>query len=389
MSRRKPAPRHVAVAWALLLGGSAQAEGTSALSLHWDAPASCPDARSVEREVARRLGDSSPANTVLIARARVREMPPGKWLLELDTEQNGVRGARTIEGNSCEGIAATVATILALAIDPDRAKAQPPPGVTPRPSPTEPQPPSLSPAFPQPSPQPSQPQSQQSQQSQQSSQPSPPQSVERLPASPEPSPAEPSASAAAAFSPAQPWRLSASAQAEGGLLFGVLGTARPTVGLGMGLGLGVGSGATPPRNRVSVSLVGSYGFEQTVEVAEQVEVALQLAAVRLNGCYSMLAAGPFSAAPCVGVSASHAWGTGSAKSAATFQPKNNSISWIAAEAGVLLSVRVAGPRLRAWLDGAAVVPLRRPTVYVEGASPGRQLSALQGRVCAGLAIDVW
>jgi hypothetical protein len=97
----------------------------SSLTLHWSAPAGCPEARAVEREVARLLGDTPSASGARVeARAQVVERGPSDWVLTLRTVQAGDRGERVLEGRSCLEVSHAGAFILAFTIDPDAASRQ-------------------------------------------------------------------------------------------------------------------------------------------------------------------------------------------------------------------------------------------------------------------------
>lgn len=109
----------VVIATVLVGGGvRAWADGPAALDLVWEAPADCPDAASVEREVRRLLGPAPPpSGDPAKAAAAVSPLEHG-WRVVLLTEVHGVHGQRTLEARSCEGLAHATALVLALTIDP-------------------------------------------------------------------------------------------------------------------------------------------------------------------------------------------------------------------------------------------------------------------------------
>jgi hypothetical protein len=97
----------------------AEAPSSSPVRLAWTAPPGCPSEEAVLREMQRILGGPTPR--VATAKADVEELAPRRWSEHLSTDVDGVMGDRTLEADSCDGLAAATALILAWTIDPQRA----------------------------------------------------------------------------------------------------------------------------------------------------------------------------------------------------------------------------------------------------------------------------
>jgi hypothetical protein len=89
------------------------------LKLTWNAPAECSSDEAVQREIQRILG--GPPSRAANARAEVEQLGPQRWRERLTTEVDSVTGERDLEADSCDGLVAATALILAWSIDPQRA----------------------------------------------------------------------------------------------------------------------------------------------------------------------------------------------------------------------------------------------------------------------------
>jgi len=110
----------------LALAGLAVADGGAApVSLTWDAPPACSDAKTIEAEVQRLLGVStvSPEKHV-VARAKVVSAGRGALRVQLTTDRGAAHGVRTVDAASCRAAAESTALILALTIDPAQVAAR-------------------------------------------------------------------------------------------------------------------------------------------------------------------------------------------------------------------------------------------------------------------------
>lgn len=114
--------RLTGLAWGLvclLAAGAARAD--EPVLLTWNAPAGCPSGAAVRGQVERILGGAT--NHRVVARADVTEAAPADWSVHLVTDVDGARGERTLDANSCASLANATALIVALAVDPSRARA--------------------------------------------------------------------------------------------------------------------------------------------------------------------------------------------------------------------------------------------------------------------------
>ncbi|MDB5216346.1 MAG: putative secreted protein [Myxococcaceae bacterium] len=92
-----------------------------AADLEWVAPSGCSSRESVLDAVTRALGSSSTADVGAIRARAVVESSGRGWRVQLST----ANGERTLAADTCEQLAEAVALILALAVEPARATAQP------------------------------------------------------------------------------------------------------------------------------------------------------------------------------------------------------------------------------------------------------------------------
>ena len=97
----------------------------SALTLGWDAPASCPTREAAIAEVQELLGAIPPSDRHVDVRVTLRAAPGGRWIAELETQTRQGAGRRRIEGASCESVTQASALAIALTIDPNALSRQP------------------------------------------------------------------------------------------------------------------------------------------------------------------------------------------------------------------------------------------------------------------------
>ncbi|MBL8973159.1 MAG: hypothetical protein JNK56_21415, partial [Myxococcales bacterium] len=126
----------------LLLAG--QAAAREAVTLRWDAPASCP-AAAFHAPLRRYLGARAPTSTLAV-RARVREPAPGRWQLDLHLASGA---NRRLTAARCDTVADAAAFIVAQALaDADAAAPRPTSPPPASPPPLIPDPPDPDPAPP-------------------------------------------------------------------------------------------------------------------------------------------------------------------------------------------------------------------------------------------------
>jgi hypothetical protein len=108
----------------------------SPVDLTWNAPAGCPTAVDVSRELERLVRVPS-ARTLPYLTVDGRVEPRGeRWLLHLRTVRDGVEGERELEAESCASLARAATLVVALALgvgsDQGESAAAPPPPEEPR-----------------------------------------------------------------------------------------------------------------------------------------------------------------------------------------------------------------------------------------------------------------
>gem|GEM_PF-6637179 len=112
------------------------------LSLVWMAPAACPPASFVQDRIRNVTGAGVQPGSSLQAEVSVQQGPDGIWRLTLDTTQDGQRGRRAFEAESCVAVAEAAALVIAMMIDPKarlEPRVPPPPPKKDRPGPSRPQ----------------------------------------------------------------------------------------------------------------------------------------------------------------------------------------------------------------------------------------------------------
>jgi hypothetical protein len=109
----------------------APAESHRSFDLTWDAPADCPSAQEVERDIMRLIGESSHERTVR-ASAVVTGNDDG-WRVRVRMETGGEISERSLSAPTCRALEKAVALVIAIAIEPRAAAGEPPPPPPPQP----------------------------------------------------------------------------------------------------------------------------------------------------------------------------------------------------------------------------------------------------------------
>jgi len=91
------------------------------LVLEWPNLPDGPSEEQVTLGVQQALGSATPRAQSVHASVTIERQ--SKWVLRLQTESNGGRGERQLEGDSCTQVAEALAVILAMLIDPQAARA--------------------------------------------------------------------------------------------------------------------------------------------------------------------------------------------------------------------------------------------------------------------------
>jgi hypothetical protein len=296
-------------------------KSASPFELTWQAPAGCPDGASVQKEVIRLARVTEAPERRLSARITVDKVSESDWMLDLQTEVDGILGERTLQGRSCRAVADAAALTLALMLNPEaeqdvpesapEAPASPPPRSTPAPHPDE-QP------------------------------------------------------AADTEHPTLAWRVAG----HGGLHLGIL----PRPGVEFGLGLGVGSGPT------SAWLIAGFDPPQDATVDESPDAGgrLWVASVAALGCYGPRF-GVASIGACLGLELSRLQGKGVGVS----DPDRAAITWASATPAVVLDVHLSR-QLAVRAAGLGLVPLARPSVYLDDIGTVHRPAPVGGKILAGL-----
>jgi hypothetical protein len=116
------------IAGLLFAGTLVHADSAGELSLDWSAPDGCPTGAEVRREVERLLGGPARLASGASLTARATVTHDDVWRVSLATGSGDSARKRTIEADSCRGLADATALILALMIDPDAVAAHGAPG---------------------------------------------------------------------------------------------------------------------------------------------------------------------------------------------------------------------------------------------------------------------
>ncbi|HTA92354.1 MAG TPA: hypothetical protein VK745_22405, partial [Polyangiaceae bacterium] len=141
--------RAVVVTLTLLLGCEvARAEEATPFELDWRAPAGCPGPERLRAEITRLIGPNAHPEGTTHVSGEVSAQDNGTYLVQLELEQGGHPGERTLTGATCAEVSRAAALLIALAIAPDAAREEPeapPPPPPPPPAPPRPPPPSRAP----------------------------------------------------------------------------------------------------------------------------------------------------------------------------------------------------------------------------------------------------
>ena len=100
-----------------------------AVALHWAAPDACPDSRSIVSRVEGLLGHAVTASpgAPFAVEARATQTGAQAWTLDVSFREGENPTSRTVTAASCDELADAAALFIALAIDPNFTKANPPP----------------------------------------------------------------------------------------------------------------------------------------------------------------------------------------------------------------------------------------------------------------------
>ena len=147
-----PGPKRVAhrrLVWAIALATGvlsarrAGADTARVFELDWQAPAGCPTAAEVEREITRLIGAGKRNRSTVRAFGQVSGKD-GDWRVQIRLQDEGNASERSFEGNTCRAVTKVASLIIALAIEPNAGSAQetlPVPKEKPEPPPAPPPPP--------------------------------------------------------------------------------------------------------------------------------------------------------------------------------------------------------------------------------------------------------
>jgi hypothetical protein len=317
----------------------------SALSLTWNAAASCPDREAVLLRVRSLLGSSPATSEPISASGVIPPVPSGGYSLELETTQLGQTHRRTLAAPSCEELSDAGALIVALAVDPKLVV------------------PASSTLAGQPEPSPSQ----QTADAEEPSVPPPP----LAPPPPEPAPPPPRPASERPRAAAPPLELRAGV---GGL--GDAGTlSRPAAGVGLGVGL--------RRETLRLDLLGAFlpPVRRVIAASPERGGDLMLVAGGLRGCVTPFETA-FETSGCVGFEA----GALFAESfGATARDSSGRSAWFAGRAGV--TSRLGLTRVLALaLDLEVLMPTTRPNFLIEPTGVVHQPGIVAVRLAVGVEL---
>jgi hypothetical protein len=119
MARLRCAFAVVTSAW-MAAAGPAAASAAAPPTLSWVAPATCPDAASVSREMEDLLGQAlqTPRPQAIALEARVDAVGSGRYRARIVAHTAEGRSERVLEHDDCAELAEASALVMALAIDP-------------------------------------------------------------------------------------------------------------------------------------------------------------------------------------------------------------------------------------------------------------------------------
>lgn len=109
--------------YALLTGitASAAADPLAQVSLHWQAPAPCPDVSALQARLRRDLAGSQLPSEQLDVQAIVTRNNVDDWEVSIHTAGAAGHSDRSLSGRSCEPLADATSLIIAMMIDPETA----------------------------------------------------------------------------------------------------------------------------------------------------------------------------------------------------------------------------------------------------------------------------
>jgi hypothetical protein len=99
---------------------------TPDLSLEWIAPAECPTSADVLSEMLRLFGGREPPRSGERRAVRAVVSHDGPWSVSIETSTESGLYRRTLNAQTCRGLADATALILALSVDPEAVKAAAP-----------------------------------------------------------------------------------------------------------------------------------------------------------------------------------------------------------------------------------------------------------------------
>jgi hypothetical protein len=296
------------------------------LALTWQAPHDCPDETSVRRSLDRLLSAGESTSRHLMAEARVEPSSDSAWTLTLRTELDGVVGERILHGRSCDTVTDAAVLTMALMLNPDMPLDHD--------APTQSLPNAgVSPKLPN-------------------------RAVERP--------------AIAPIHPAKAFGLQLGT--ELGFAVGVLPRAGPVIGLGLGATLG----------DASLWLNANYDPPQTQSLADYPDIGGRLwsACLGMLGCWT-LRGRVVGIGTCVGGEVTRLDGVGVHVS----HPQHGVVYWSSAAAAAHFDVRLHS-RFSLRLLGTGLVPLDRPSVYLDDLGWVHRPWRVAGRVQAGVVVDL-
>jgi len=115
--RRLPAALVLALAAAALRAPAASASEPDPVALLWNAPVGCSSAEAVQEQVEKSLSGSERELVPVAAVVDVAPGSPGRWRAKLTLHSRGERTERQFEAESCDGLSAAAALIVALAAE--------------------------------------------------------------------------------------------------------------------------------------------------------------------------------------------------------------------------------------------------------------------------------
>ncbi|WP_437759646.1 hypothetical protein [Sorangium sp. So ce1389] len=359
------------------------------IALTWQAPDMCPSSAAVLQEVDRLLGGRPQAGGMqrLVARAQVTRASDGRFALTLRTETRDATGERALSAPTCEALAGAAALVIALGFDPAAVTSVPaetptagppsPPPAAPAAAPPLPAAPAAAPPLP-----------------------AAPAAAPPLPAAPAAAPPLPAAPAAAPPPPTAPPAPALPTPVASARVGAAAGPALPPtspapfgLGAGVGLGLDVGAfdGPAPVVRAWATLLVARLRFDAALSYVPTTSIAVPerpaaggrftLLAGAASACFTLRSWTAATTAACAGLEL----GQISAEGYGVSRPREGHALWIAPQAKLDLTLRLAPP-LALRLDAGVEVPLGRRPFVLENVGVVHEPSPLAGR--AGLGAEV-